>query len=216
MFERFTAPARQVVVGAQDQARRLDHRAVTTPHLLLGLLESDAGELLRAHGVTAQAVRDDLAKLVDQHPRAADDDAAVLAALGIDMARIRAAVEANFGPGALDRPIVAPPQESRRLLGRWRVLRGGRQPRQGELESMRASGAPRGHIPFTPAAKKALELSLRESLRLGDNHIGAEHVTLGLLRASDGVAAVVLDRLGVDAAAVRRDAEERLQLRRSA
>jgi len=63
-------------------------------------------------GVTAQAVRDELAGLVEQHPRAADDDAAVLAALGIDMARIRAAVEANFGPGALDRPIAAQPVQA--------------------------------------------------------------------------------------------------------
>jgi ATP-dependent Clp protease ATP-binding subunit ClpA len=216
MFERFTAATRQVVIGAQDQARRLDHRAITTPHLLLSLVESDAGELLRAHGVTAQAVRDDLADLVGRHPRAAEDDAAVLAALGIDMARIRAAVEANFGPGALDRPITAPAEEGRGLLDRLRLLRGGAKPREGELETLRSPGTPRGHIPFTAAAKKVLELSLRESLRLGDDHIGAEHLTLGLLRASDGVAAVVLDRLGTDVAAVRRDAEERLQLRRSA
>jgi ATP-dependent Clp protease ATP-binding subunit ClpA len=215
MFERFTASARHVVVGAQEQARDLDHRAITTPHLLLSLVDSDGGDLLRSHGVTAQAVRDGLAELVRRDPRAADDDAAVLAALGIDMARIRAAVEANFGPGALDRPLPPPPAD-RGLLRRLRLLRPDRSHRADELESLRRTGTPRGHIPFTPAAKKALELSLREALRLGDDHIGAEHLTLGLLRAGDGAAAVVLDRLGVDVAAVRQDAEARLRLRRSA
>jgi ATP-dependent Clp protease ATP-binding subunit ClpA len=62
----------------------------------------------------------------------------------------------------------------------------------------RGQQAPSGHIPFTPRAKKVLELSLRESLQLGHNYIGTEHILLGLLREGDGVAAQVLVRLGAD------------------
>ncbi len=60
-----------------------------------------------------------------------------------------------------------------------------------------------GHIPFTPRAKKVLELSLRESLQLGHNYIGTEHILLGLTREGDGVAARVLVRLGADLNRVR-------------
>jgi ATP-dependent Clp protease ATP-binding subunit ClpC len=67
----------------------------------------------------------------------------------------------------------------------------------------RGQQAPSGHIPFTPRAKKVLELSLRESLQLGHNYIGTEHILLGLLREGDGVAAQVLVRLGADLNRVR-------------
>ena len=63
--------------------------------------------------------------------------------------------------------------------------------------------APSGHIPFTPRAKKVLELSLRESLQLGHGYIGTEHILLGLLREGDGVAAQVLVKLGADLNRVR-------------
>jgi ATP-dependent Clp protease ATP-binding subunit ClpA len=63
--------------------------------------------------------------------------------------------------------------------------------------------APSGHIPFTPRAKKVLELSLRESLQLGHDYIGTEHILLGLIREGEGVAAQVLVRLGADLDRVR-------------
>jgi ATP-dependent Clp protease ATP-binding subunit ClpC len=63
--------------------------------------------------------------------------------------------------------------------------------------------APSGHIPFTPRAKKVLELSLREALRLGHNYIGTEHILLGLIREGEGVAAQVLVKLGADLNRVR-------------
>ena len=63
--------------------------------------------------------------------------------------------------------------------------------------------APSGHIPFTPRAKKVLELSLREALQLGHNYIGTEHILLGLIREGEGVAAQVLVKLGADLARVR-------------
>ncbi|HLU31076.1 MAG TPA: Clp protease N-terminal domain-containing protein, partial [Acidimicrobiia bacterium] len=63
--------------------------------------------------------------------------------------------------------------------------------------------APTGHIPFTPRAKKVLELSLREALQLGHNYIGTEHILLGLIREGEGVAAQVLQQLGAELQKVR-------------
>jgi hypothetical protein len=67
----------------------------------------------------------------------------------------------------------------------------------------RGQETPSGHIPFTPRAKKVLELSLRESVQLGHNYIGTEHILLGLIREGDGVAAQVLVKLGADLNRVR-------------
>jgi ATP-dependent Clp protease ATP-binding subunit ClpC len=71
---------------------------------------------------------------------------------------------------------------------------------RGQVEEIIGQGkaAPTGHIPFTPRAKKVLELSLREALQLGHNYIGTEHILLGLLREGEGVAAQVLQKLGAD------------------
>ena len=69
--------------------------------------------------------------------------------------------------------------------------------------------APSGHIPFTPRAKKVLELSLREALQLGHNYIGTEHILLGLIREGEGVAAQVLQKLGAELHNVR---QTRIQL----
>jgi ATP-dependent Clp protease ATP-binding subunit ClpA len=63
--------------------------------------------------------------------------------------------------------------------------------------------APSGHIPFTPRAKRVLELSLREAKELGHNYIGTEHILLGLIREGSGVAAQVLVKLGADLNGVR-------------
>jgi len=71
-------------------------------------------------------------------------------------------------------------------------------------------GAPTGHIPFTPRAKKVLELSLREALQLGHNYIGTEHVLLGLIREGEGVGAQVLVNLGADLSAVRQEVIQQL------
>ena len=70
--------------------------------------------------------------------------------------------------------------------------------------------APSGHIPFTPQAKKVLELSLSESKALGHHYIGTEHILLGLIREGDGVAAQVLANLGADLTRVRQQVIELL------
>ena len=75
----------------------------------------------------------------------------------------------------------------------------------------RGQDAPSGHIPFTPRAKKVLELSLRESTQLGHRYIGTEHILLGLIREGEGVAAQVLVRLGADLDRVRQQVIQLLQ-----
>jgi ATP-dependent Clp protease ATP-binding subunit ClpC len=135
MFERFTNRARHAVVLAQEEARRLDHMAIDTEHVLLGLLgepEAIAGRVLGQLGITLPAARADVEGLVG-----------------------------------------------------------------------RGDGAPSGHIPFTPRAKKVLELSLREALALGHNYIGTEHILLGIVREGDGVAVAVLEQRGATGPTIR-------------
>jgi len=83
---------------------------------------------------------------------------------------------------------------------------------RGQVEEIIGQGAtsPSGHIPFTPRAKKVLELSLREALQLGHNYIGTEHILLGLIREGEGVAAQVLVKLGADLARVREQVIQQL------
>ena len=191
MFERFTHGARQVVVLAQHEARQLRHDYIGTEHLLLGLLaegEGRAAGVLRAAGVDADGIRADLQRIVGTQLRQ-DADAAVLRSIGIDLEAVRAAVEASFGPGVLDHA-----QRCRRW-GRGRRGRG-RRGRRGGLVCV--------HSPFTLRAKKVLELSLREALRLKHDYIGTEHVLLGLLREGQGLAAHVLTLHGLSLDDLRR------------
>ncbi len=80
------------------------------------------------------------------------------------------------------------------------------QPARDQVQKIigRGKKTPSGPIPFTPRAKKVLELSLREALQLGDDHIGTEHILLGLLREGEGVAVQILVAMGVDLNHVRR------------
>jgi ATP-dependent Clp protease ATP-binding subunit ClpA len=179
MFERFTDRARQVAVGAQTEARRLGHGWVGTEHLLLGLLQGDgiAARVLGGLGVTAAAVEREVLAEVGRGPLGAGD-AEALGAIGIDLDEVRRRVEASFGPGALH----------------WRPGRR-HQPRRPPMLG--------GHIPFSPRAKKVLELSLREALALKHNYIGTEHILLGLVREGEGLAMLVLTRLGAGPDAIR-------------
>ena len=105
-----------------------------------------------------------------------DLDAEALAALGIDLDAVRSTVEASFGPGALD-------------------VEGPRRRGSGEG----------GHIPFSPRAKKVLELSLREAIALRQKAITDGHIALGLVREGEGLATKVLHDRGVDLVDLRRD-----------
>jgi ATP-dependent Clp protease ATP-binding subunit ClpA len=148
MFERFSDPARRVVVLAQEESRMLNHNYIGTEHFLLGLVHE-------GHGVAAQ----------------------VLEASGISLESVRDSV--------------------------MRIIGLGQTP-------------PTGHIPFTPRAKKVLDLSLREALQLGQNYIGTEHILLGLIREGEGVAAQVLVQLGLDLISARQKVMELLHGSRSA
>ena len=178
MLKRFTSGAREVVERAQAEARGLGHGWIGTEHLLLGLLgEGDgiAARALQAAGVTAEAVRHEVGRVIG-NPLVSGPDADALRAIGIDVEHVRARIEESFGPGALERAHLG---GCRRRLSR-------------------------GFIPFSCRSKKVLELSLRESLRLRHNYIGSEHILLALLREGRGVAARILVRSGVRADDLRR------------
>src|SRR5688572_2226859 len=102
MFERFTSDARDVVVGAQHEARALGHGWVGTEHLFLAVLAADSSSVTRtmvALGLDAGTVRTRLLQEVGTGV----DDGAALRDLGIDLDLVRQRVEERFGPGALDR-----------------------------------------------------------------------------------------------------------------
>jgi ATP-dependent Clp protease ATP-binding subunit ClpC len=134
-FDRFTERARKVLTLAQEEAQRFNHNYIGTEHLLLGLVRE--GE-----GVAAK----------------------VLSNLGIELTKVRSAVEFIIG-------------------------RGERQVQ--------------GDIGLTPRAKKVIELAVDEARRLGHHYIGTEHLLLGLIREGEGIAAGVLESLGVNLEKVR-------------
>ena len=180
MFERFTDRARNVAVDAQAAARRLGHGYTGTEHILLGLLQGDgiAARVLGSLGITAAAVEREVLAEVGRGPLG-QRDAEALGAIGIDLEEVRRRVEASFGPGALY----------------WRPRRGCRRGRRVPLAA--------GHIPFSPRAKKVLELSLREALALKHNYIGTEHILLGVAREGEGLAMLILTRLGAGPQVIR-------------
>lgn len=184
MFERFSRDARAVVVAAQEAARSGDDPSIGAIHLLIGLTDDgrSTSGLLADH----QLGREPVLRWVTEHRRGGLD-AAALSALGIDLNAIRTSVESTFGQGALDED---PPP-----AGRWSWRR---RPRI-------------NHLPFTPGARKSLELSLRETIRLGADSIDAEAVLLGVLRADDRQVRRLVADVGVDVAALRRAAEGRLR-----
>ncbi|SDE88753.1 Clp amino terminal domain-containing protein, pathogenicity island component [Blastococcus fimeti] len=172
MFERFTSEAREVVVGAQQQARDLRHDRVGTEHLLLSLLAQQgtlSATVLGRHGLSVSEVAADVLRFGSGQ----ELDAEALTSLGIDLDAVRSSVEAAFGPGALDGP-------------------GARRGRS-------------GHIPFTPRAKKVLELSLREALAMKSRSITDGHILLAVIREGEGLAAKVLHDRGVDLPAIREE-----------
>jgi Clp amino terminal domain, pathogenicity island component len=214
MFERFTADARQIVIRAQSEARQLGHGFIGCEHLLLALLAADepAADVLREHELTPERVRAELIPMMGARPARPADllnvlDREALASIGIDLDVVRSRIEATFGPGALTRATLTLRRNRRRGL-RSRLRRPARNARllpvighNGEL--LDVPPVRRGHIPFTPRAKKALERSLREALALGDNYIGAQHIALALLGMNSGAVPPILSALGLSAAPLR-------------
>jgi excisionase family DNA binding protein len=134
-FDHFTERAARVMALAQEEAQRLSHDYIGTEHLLLGLIAE--GE-----GVAAK----------------------VLSNFGIDVTKVRSAVEGIIGRG---------------------------------------NNQKRGEVHLTPRAKKVIELAVDEARRLGHHFVGTEHLLLGLIREGEGIAAGVLESLGVNLEKVR-------------
>ncbi|MEE8421901.1 MAG: Clp protease N-terminal domain-containing protein, partial [Dehalococcoidia bacterium] len=134
-FDKFTERARRVLTLAQEEAQRFNHNYIGTEHLLLGLVRE-------GDGVAAK----------------------VLSNLGVELNKVRSAVEFIIG--------------------------------RGDKQSS-------GEIGLTPRAKKVIELAVDEARRLSHSYIGTEHVLLGLVREGEGIAAGVLESLGVNLERVR-------------
>jgi ATP-dependent Clp protease ATP-binding subunit ClpA len=173
MFERFTEEAKSVLVAAQDVAIELGSRNIDAIHLLYGCAvtrEETAGRPLRDLGVTAASIRRLLPREEEHAAGGVDPDA--LHAIGIDYEEVRATVERNFGPGALD---AAPDR---------RVGAGSRRP------------------PFTPDAKRSLELALRVAIELHFQRIVPGHLLLGLLRLDNEDVVAAIEQSGTTVAAL--------------
>ena len=221
MFERFTDTARHIVIQAQEDARRLGHNYIGCEHLLLATAATDepASAVLRDQGVTPERVEAEILRTVGRG-QAADPlsglDRQALAFIGIDLDVVRARIEAAFGPDALTRALPAACRSRRPAWGKGplaeltRRRRRRRARRNAALPAgpfrqcpATAGSAPGGHIPFTPRAKKSLELSLREAKALHDNYIGVQHLTLALLALEDGIVPVILSALGAPGTSLR-------------
>jgi ATP-dependent Clp protease ATP-binding subunit ClpA len=225
MFERFTQEARTLVALASEHARRLGHRYVGGEHILLAAVTAGqpASAVLCAHGVTPELVEEEIVRRVGLGAGAGlfgglDKDA--LATIGIDLDAVRARIEASFGPQALTRAAQAAHRDPRRrpgpprLVRQWRRRRRARQamttahapgPRLPEATGRYCAPGPRpsGHIPFTPASKKLLELTLREAAALNDSHIGVEHIVLALTTITQGLVPPILSEAGASAPVLR-------------
>ncbi len=186
MFERFTDKARRVVVVAQEVARERGAQQIRTEHLLLALNRVPDNLALTVLAAHSVSWADVEADL-DVLRASGPSDAEALASLGIDLDEVRRQVEDAFGPGALDRTRAAQGRE------RWWS----------------------GHLPFDRSSKKALELALREAIRLGHGYIGCEHILLGLLHTETGAAHHVLDGRGVRMESARVIVEELVRRRQA-
>jgi ATP-dependent Clp protease ATP-binding subunit ClpA len=144
-FDKFTERARRVLTLAQEEAQRFNHNYIGTEHLLLGLIRE-------GDGIAAK----------------------VLANLGVELNKVRTAVEFIIGQG--DRAVL-------------------------------------GEIGLTPRSKKVIELAVDEARRMNHRYIGTEHLLLGLVREGEGIAAGVLESLGVRLTGVRAQVERVLTTR---
>ena len=226
MFERFTPGARTVVIHAQQHARRLGHRYIGPEHFLLGLagLDEPAGAVLREHGITPEHVEDEIVRRAGLGAGAGlfvDLDQDALSVIGIDLDAVRARVEASFGSGALARAsqsvhqrprpsrlsprrAVPPRLRRRRHRGPFPVQANPAAKPAPATGRYRAPGSlPTGHIPFTPAAKRALETALRECLAQHGIEIGAEYVALSVISTSSGLVPPIVSAAGASVPALR-------------
>jgi hypothetical protein len=225
MLERFTSDARDVVVGARENALRLGHRWIGCEHLLLALAATDgqAGIILRDHGVTPERVRVEVVRLAGAGRGVSLFDvldADALAAIGIDLDAVRGKVEAAFGPDALTAAPARWPRGRRwagRLAHRSRRARrqvvvpatgpvtGAPGPRQAPDEGTGHGQLPAGpgRIPFTPRAKKCLMHAVLEARTGRSGQVGVEHLGLAVVSMADGAVPPILSALGASSPHLR-------------
>ena len=215
MFERFTDQARRVVVVAQEESRKLGHDYIGTEHILLGILgagESVAVQALASLGVSQEAAREQVEEIVGRgsHQVSGHIPFTPRAKKVLELS-LREAIQLGHNYIGTEHILLGLIREgegvaAQALASLGVSLEAARQ--QVEEIAGRGSRQVPGHIPFTPRAKKVLELSLREAMHLGRNYIGTEHILLGLIREGkseseaegdgEGVAVQVLTRLGAD------------------
>ena len=181
MFERFSQEARQVVVDARTEAGRLHHGFIGCEHLLLALSASDGTEAGQALAALGIETSALRAQVVALIGGTGPAlDGDALASLGIDLDAVRRAAEASFGPGALDR------------------------------DSTSRCGPDHGRVPFTPRAKKVLELALRNAVKRHDSVISTGHMLLGLIDQRNNAALRILREAGVDDDRLRQELASRM------
>jgi ATP-dependent Clp protease ATP-binding subunit ClpA len=176
MFERFTPSARNAVIRSQEEARALGHVTIAAGHVLLAIA-------VEGTGLGGKA----------------------LARSAFDLTEAREAL--THSPHTPSGMLDGEDEDALRTLGIdvddvRRAVESSFG--QGALERAHRRWSRRGHIPFAPESKKALELALREAIRLGDRHIGTEHLLLGLVRDPRTSAGAVLERQGITSDDVRR------------
>jgi ATP-dependent Clp protease ATP-binding subunit ClpA len=209
MFERFTNRARHVVVLAQEEARQLQHNYIGTEHILLGLLGEPEGvgaKALDRFGMTREGTRDEVRAIVGTGPSAPSGHIPFTprAKKTLELA-LREALQLHHNYIGTEHILLGllgePEGVGAQALDRFGMTR---ESTREEVRAIVGTGpsAPSGHIPFTPRAKKTLELALREALQLHHNYIGTEHILLGVIREGDGVGAQVL-RQHADLLAIR-------------
>jgi ATP-dependent Clp protease ATP-binding subunit ClpA len=231
MFERFTDNARQVIVQAQVNARRLGHNYIGCEHLLLAAatVDAPASAVLREQGVTPERIEAEILRIIGPGQDADNGDPLrgldreALAAIGIDLDLVRARIEAAFGPDAFARAVVthrrATAARRRPAWGKGPVAELNRRWRRrrmrhhapvplgpgstGPRPPLQPGQVPRGRIPFTLRAKKSLQRSLREAIALNDNYIGVHHLILALLSMKDGMPSAILSGIGTSAEPLR-------------
>jgi ATP-dependent Clp protease ATP-binding subunit ClpA len=178
MFERFTVESKAVLVEAQGAAIEVGSTCIAPAHLFYGCAhgrESTAGEPLRQYGITGESILRVLPRSLGASGASSADssdiDPEALRAIGIDYDRVRRAVNETFGEGALES---SPDRRTRAANFR--------------------------RPPFTPEAKRSLELSLRVALELHERRIRPGHVLLGLLRLNDEQISALLEQQGATVA----------------
>ncbi len=213
MFERFTERARKVVVLAQEEARHFNHNYIGTEHLLLGLLREDEGvaaQALSSLNVALDEVREQVESIVGYGEEGTG-------------------AQAPFTPRSkkvLELALREALQLGHNYIGTEHILLG--LIREGEgvaaavltnlsvdleqvqervEESVRRGKATiaLGELPYTSRAKKVLEFAMAEARELNHQYVGTEHLLLGLLREEKGIAAEVLNQLGVTLEDARRE-----------